>query len=178
MRLDGTGTDSGDLEADLNQSFSVKDQSTVKDKGGLVHRVVDLLPVQSLEFVPFGGDNDSVGSQAGIQGGLGDLDVLLHGFSGDLSVVGQVEHDRRLSDFRVVNADVCSLSSEVVDQGDGSGFTGVSSVLLESETENGNSLTSDGVEHGVNDLLGESILLVLVHLDNGVPVLGYSGQVK
>lgn len=178
MHLDGTGTDSSDLEADLDQSFSVKDQSTVKDKGGLVHRVVDLLPVQSLKFVPFSSDDDSVGTQTSVQGRVGDLDVLLNRFGGDLSVVGQVKHDRRLGDFRVVDADVSSLGSEVVHQGDGGGFSGVSGVLLEGETEDGDSLAGDGVEHGVNNLLGESVFLVLVHLDYGVPVLGNGGQVK
>lgn len=66
----------------------------------------------------------------------------------------------------------------MVDQRDGSRFSGISSVLLESESKNGNSLTGDRVEKSVNNLLGESILLVLVHLDNCVPVLGNSGEVE
>jgi hypothetical protein len=176
--LDGTGTDSGDLETDLDQGFSVKDQTTVEDKGGLVHRVVDLLPVQGLEFVPLGSNNNSVGTVTCGFGSLGDLDVLLNGLGGDLSVVSQVEHDSRLGNFGVVDADVGSFSSEVVDQSNSRGFSSVSGVLLESETKNGNFLASDGVEHGVNDLLGESVLLVFVHFNDSVPVLGHSGEME
>lgn len=60
----------------------------------------------------------------------------------------------------------------MVDQADGSGFTSVSGILLECETEDGDTFTGDGVEESVDDLFSESILLVLVHLDDGVPVLG------
>jgi hypothetical protein len=42
----------------------------------------------------------------------------------------------------------------------------VSRVLLEGETENGDALARDGVEHRRDHLVGEAALLVVVHDDN------------
>lgn len=98
-----TGSDSNDLETDLNQSLSIKDKSSVEHERGLVHAVVNLLPIKSLELVPFGSDNDCLCASASVHSGLGDGDGLLDLLSGDLTVVGQVEPDLRLGHFRVVN---------------------------------------------------------------------------
>lgn len=69
----------------------------------------------------------------------------------------------------------------------------VTSVLLECPSKHGDLLASDAtrsdrpftlsklysrVEEGLDDLSRESVLLVLVHLDNSSPVLGDLGQVK
>jgi hypothetical protein len=100
------------------------------------------------------------------------------GLSGDRSVVGKVEPDLLLGDLRVVDGDSGLLREEVVGDGDGGGLSGVSSVLLEGPSEDGNLLSGDSVEQGVDDLSGESVLLVLVHLNNSPPVLGDLGEVK
>ena len=45
-------TDGLDLEANLFELALVEDQAAVKDESGLVHAVVDRLPIELLEFVP------------------------------------------------------------------------------------------------------------------------------
>mmetsp|Transcript_11433 Transcript_11433/g.21942 ORF Transcript_11433/g.21942 Transcript_11433/m.21942 type:complete len:368 (-) Transcript_11433:36-1139(-) len=54
---------------------------------------------------------------------------------------------------------------------DGGSLTGISSVLLEGESEESNLLSGDGVEHRLDHLPGKAVLLVVVDLDNLVPVL-------
>ena len=49
--------------------------------------------------------------------------------------------------------------------------------LLESESEDGDLLVGDGVEQGLHDLPGEPGLLVIVHLDDALPVARSVDQV-
>ena len=55
---------------------------------------------------------------------------------------------------------------------------GIASVLLEGETQNADFLPRDGVEERVDDLLGESLLLVVVDVDHVFPVGGDLVQVQ
>ena len=55
---------------------------------------------------------------------------------------------------------------------------GIASVLLEGETQNADFLPRDGVEERVDDLLGEALLLVVVHGDHVPPVGGDLVQVQ
>jgi len=48
--------------------------------------------------------------------------------------------DLRLLDLRVVDVDKGSLGQEVTDEGDRGGFTGVTSISLESKPENSDAL--------------------------------------
>lgn len=71
--VDGfASTNAFDLEADVLKLLLVKNETTIKDKGGLVHRVVDLLPVKVLELVPLGSNDDTLGTDASFHGGLAD----------------------------------------------------------------------------------------------------------
>ena len=121
-----------------------------------------LLPVELLELVPLGTDDNRLGILARLEGRLADGEVRLDRLGRDRSVVGKIEPDLRLGDLRVVDGDSGLLAQKVVGNGDGRGFTRVSGVLLEGPSEDGNLLTGDGVEEGVDDLSGESVLLVLV----------------
>ena len=120
------------------------------------------MPVELLELVPFGTDDNRLGILARLEGRLADGEVRLDRLGRDRSVVSEIEPDLRLGNLRVVDGDSSLLAQEVVGNGDGRGFTRVSSVLLEGPSEDGNLLTGDGVEEGVDDLSGESVLLVLV----------------
>ena len=51
-------------EANLPQFRSIENESTIEDESRFRHRVVNLLPVESFEFVPFGSDDDSLRSDA------------------------------------------------------------------------------------------------------------------
>ena len=52
----------------------------------------------------------------------------------------EVHPDLVLNDLRIVNVHECLLRLEVLDEGDSSRFTGVTSVGLESEAKDGNTL--------------------------------------
>ena len=55
---------------------------------------------------------------------------------------------------------------------------GVAGVLLEGETQQADLLSRNGVEERVDDLLGEALLLVVVHADHVPPVRGHLVQVQ
>ena len=120
------------------------------------------MPVELLELVPLGADDNRLGILARLEGRLADGEVRLDRLGRDRSVVREIEPDLRLGNLRVVDGDSGLFTQKVVGDRDGRGFTRVSSVLLEGPSEDGNLLTGDGVEEGVDDLSGESVLLVLV----------------
>ena len=82
----------------------------------------------------------TIGTLAGLQSALADGHGLLDGLGGLRTVVGQVEHDLRLLDFGVVDGDPSTLGQKVVDEVDSGRLSGVTSVGLESESEDGDLL--------------------------------------
>lgn len=62
-----------DLEANLPQLFGVEDHPAVEDECGLVHRAVDILPVNGRELLPLGGDDDSLAVLGGLERRGSDL---------------------------------------------------------------------------------------------------------
>jgi hypothetical protein len=202
------GSDLVDLESDLAQGGGVEDESTIEletrfvdernhvrgqtqakpsevqgpkqsthDKCRLGHLLVDDVPVHLLELVPLGRDDDGSSSLASLDGVLGDSDLLLVR-NGVSAALGEVHPHLVGLDLGVVNRYVGRLVEEVVDEGDGGGLSGVSSVLLEGETEDGDLLVGDGREEGLDDVARESLLLVLVHLDDAHPVASDLGKVE
>jgi hypothetical protein len=97
-------------------------------------------------------------------------------------------------DLRIVDVDKGVLSQEILDERDGRGFTGVTRICLECETENrdtlkdvseqnifiegGAYLASDGIEKGVDHTLREPPLLVLVHFDDLSPVQSHLREMQ
>jgi hypothetical protein len=65
------------LEAKLLQRINVDEQTTVKDKSGLVHAIIDRSPVNSLELLPLGGDNHRFSPPTSLERRSGDRDLLL-----------------------------------------------------------------------------------------------------
>lgn len=172
------GTNGDDLEADRGQLGAVEHETAVKDECGAGAVVVDLLPVEGLELVPLGADDDRLGTGTCLDCVVDNPDVLLDGLGRDGSVVGEVEPHLLLGDLGVVEGDAGLLGEEVVGDRDGGGLAGVTGVLLEGPSEDGDLLASDGVEEGLDDLAREAVLLVLVHLDDGTPVFGDLGEVE
>ena len=66
-----------DLEADLAELVRINEETAIEDERGLVHALVDLLPVDLLELLPLGGDDDSLSALAGLEGGGADGNLLL-----------------------------------------------------------------------------------------------------
>lgn len=99
---------------------------------------------------------------------------------GGVDVEGVVELLEHLlaCNLGVVHGKVGAFIEKVsADVGRG-GFTGVSSVLLESKAKDGNLLAGDGVEHALDNLVGESPLLVLIHQHDLVPIVGNLGEAE
>ena len=70
-------TDLLDLEANSAESGCVEDETAVEDESRLLHRVVDLLPVEVLELLPLGRDDDRLGLLRCLNRRGGDSDRLL-----------------------------------------------------------------------------------------------------
>jgi hypothetical protein len=90
----------------------------------------------------------------------------------------QVHVNLLVVNLGVIDSNTSVLLDEVLDQSDGSSFTGITCVLLESKSKDSNFLVRDGVEQGGNDVANESLLLVLVHNNNLVPVSGNLGKME
>ena len=70
-------TDLLDLEANSAESGCVEDETAVEDESRLLHRVVDLLPVEVLELLPLGRNDNSLGLVASLNNRGSDGDLLL-----------------------------------------------------------------------------------------------------
>ena len=75
-------------------------------------------------------------------------------------------------DLRVIYMDLSGLFEKIAANEGGSSLAGVSSVLLKSKAVDGNLLARHSVHHGSDHLLAEAPLLVFVHFDDLIPVLG------
>lgn len=65
------------LETNLPQFLSIDQQATVKHKGRLGHAIIDVLPVNVQEFLPFSGNNDGLLLVTGLSGRVDNRDILL-----------------------------------------------------------------------------------------------------
>lgn len=70
------------------------------------------------------------------------------------------------------SAYLCALLQQSLANVDRRAFAGVARVCLEGETEDGNLLVIDCVEHGIDDERAKTHLLVVIHLENLRPIVG------
>ena len=89
--------------------------------------------------------------------------------------IRQVCPDLVLWNLGVVDSNVGSLASESFRQINSRTSSCITSILLESETQQRNPLASDGVEQVLDDFLTEPSLLVIVHIRDRTPVSSYFG---
>jgi len=147
------------MESDFPQRISINEQAAIKDKGRLGHAIVDLLPVNLLELLPFRSDHDGFRSLAGLEGGTADRDLFLNwqnnlakcGTSGTMKrtrLEGQkgarllkISPDLVTFHLRIIDIDISFFRLEVLDEGDCRRLSSVTSIGLEGEAENGNTLT-------------------------------------
>lgn len=64
------------LEANLLHGINIEEQTTIKDKGGFAHAIIDRLPVDCLKLLPLGGDDHCFSSLASLKCGVEDRDSL------------------------------------------------------------------------------------------------------
>lgn len=57
-------------------------------------------------------------------------------------------------------------------------FSSVARVFLERKSKHGNVLAGDGIKHGLHNALTETRFLVLVHVDNLLPIRRHLGQIE
>mmetsp|Transcript_17313 Transcript_17313/g.31981 ORF Transcript_17313/g.31981 Transcript_17313/m.31981 type:complete len:321 (-) Transcript_17313:629-1591(-) len=167
------------FKSNLSEFLVIQKKSSVEQKGGLGHGIVNLLVVICLELVPFGHDTNRVSSVASLVGVRGSDDCLVQSRSVGVIDAARVIHfnphilPRYL---RIVDMNLGVFLKEITNDKHGGSFSDVSSVLLEGVSQNRNLLSRDGVEHGRDDFLRESLLLKVVHGDDLTPVLGTSMQ--
>ncbi|KAG6550263.1 hypothetical protein Mapa_008223 [Marchantia paleacea] len=88
-------------------------------------------------------------------------------------VHGKISPDLVLCHLRVVDAQKSLVSKKSVAYIDSRSFSGVTSVFLECESENGDLLSGHGVEHGRHNAPDEASLLVVIDLHYLLPVIGH-----
>lgn len=170
-----------DLETNLTQLGSVDQETTIEEEGRLVHASIDLFIVKVLitELVPLGDNDNSIGTFSSFISATADLNVLLNLLAGiDNAGLREIHVDLLMLDLGVIDSDTSVFLDKVLDQGDSSRLTGVTSILLESKTKHSNLFVGDGVEQGGDNLANETLLLVLVHDHDLLPVSSDLGQVQ
>jgi hypothetical protein len=169
-------------ETNIPELLVVEDITAIKDERRLDHGVIHLLVVVFLELIPFSENAKSMGTTSSLQSAGSDSNGV-HVLSRarlDTRVIplelgsGQINTDLVLIDLRVVDAEVGTIVHETLADINSRGFTGITSILLESESIDTNLLVFDGVEASRDDTLDKAFLLVVVHGDNRLPVLGDS----
>ena len=58
-----------DPESNLSEFLSIDEESAIKNECRLVHSFIDLLPIDLLELLPFGGNNNGFSVLAGMKCG-------------------------------------------------------------------------------------------------------------
>ena len=142
----------------------VQDVSPVKHKRWFVHDFVYSFPVVRLELVPFRHDGHGVRVIQRVHRFRVARDAL-HGF------IAHVHSDLFFRHLRVKQRDLGTIINHSRCDVNRRRFPSIPRVLLERKAEHGNFLVTNGVEHGGNDSSNESSLLVIVHANDGVPVI-------
>ena len=158
------------FEADVTDCFEVENVAAVKEEGGLEHLVEDCLVVESGKLVPLSENGDSMGAVAGLFGRR----VGVH--SGMIFGDSDVGADLLVGYFGVVDMDLGLFVEKVAADVDRGGFAGVVGVLFEGEAEEGDLLARNGVKEGGNYPFDETLALVVVHLDDLLPVFRDFGE--
>mmetsp|Transcript_3739 Transcript_3739/g.10714 ORF Transcript_3739/g.10714 Transcript_3739/m.10714 type:complete len:465 (-) Transcript_3739:208-1602(-) len=158
----------------------VEDVPAIEDEGRLHHGIVHGLVVDRLERVPLGEDDDGVGAPGSLHRVLHDGDGLIVRHRPGLRAGmipfefwhGQIQSHLLLGHLRVVYAEVAPVRHEPAAHVDGRGLPGVAGVFLERKAVDSDLFPFDGVEHRGDDSLHEPLLLVVVHGDHRLPVVG------
>merc|ERR1719188_1712796 len=168
-------TDGVHLEADLLQAVVVQQVAAVEQESRLHHLAVEIVVPVSLELVPLREDDNRVRSVDSFlwRGSEGEqLVVDLH------AVVLELRDGVLLLHLWVVHVNQRPILHQHVADSQGRRLAHVARVLLEGEAEDCDFLPGDSVEQGVYDPARERLLLVLVHVDDLLPVLGHFVQAE
>mmetsp|Transcript_142105 Transcript_142105/g.441898 ORF Transcript_142105/g.441898 Transcript_142105/m.441898 type:complete len:385 (-) Transcript_142105:296-1450(-) len=163
------------LEAHPVEAVVVQHVSAVEDECGLHHNLVELAVVVLLELVPLREHHDGVRTLHGLLRRRHEVELAL--VDGD--VVVAILRDGILDlDLGVIDVDVGPVLHQHVADREGGRLADVARVLLEGEAEDGNLLLHDGVEERLDDARREARLLVVVHVDDLLPVAGHLFQAE
>mmetsp|Transcript_114686 Transcript_114686/g.364506 ORF Transcript_114686/g.364506 Transcript_114686/m.364506 type:complete len:601 (-) Transcript_114686:1196-2998(-) len=161
------------LEPDVLELPVVQNVPAIEDERRLHHHGVELVIRVSLELVPLGQHDDRMGAIHRVPSrALENEAALVH-----LHVmVLELGHSILLMHLRIEHVHHGPVLHQHVAHGQRRGLPNISGVLLEGEAQHCDLLVGDRVEQARNDLATEALLLVLVHVNNLLPILGDSGQ--
>mmetsp|Transcript_7715 Transcript_7715/g.11040 ORF Transcript_7715/g.11040 Transcript_7715/m.11040 type:complete len:224 (+) Transcript_7715:256-927(+) len=161
------------LKADLTKGFTIQNIPSIKDEGRLGHTLVDTFVVESLELIPLSQDTKSVCTVTCLVGAITSRDRFFESggviFVDSTSVVHLCPHIFS-ADLGIINMNICLFIQQIANDKHGWSFPNITCILLECISKNSDLLSSDGVEHLCDNLSGKTILLVVVHGNNLVPV--------
>mmetsp|Transcript_6070 Transcript_6070/g.11072 ORF Transcript_6070/g.11072 Transcript_6070/m.11072 type:complete len:310 (-) Transcript_6070:1243-2172(-) len=163
------------FKSHLSQPIVIQNITAIKYKRRLRHVLVNPFKVQILELIPLGQHCQCVSAIASricIRGRRHRrFQPRMRGFAKVTRVIHFPPHvfPRHL---RIVYVNLCLLHNQIAHNEHGRRLAHISRVLLEGIPQNGNLFPRDGVKHAGNHLLRKALLLVVVHDDNLVPVLG------
>mmetsp|Transcript_18080 Transcript_18080/g.33015 ORF Transcript_18080/g.33015 Transcript_18080/m.33015 type:complete len:264 (-) Transcript_18080:732-1523(-) len=190
VRLDKEGVEGlaegVDDEADFAKLGVVENVASVEDEGRFGHLLKQLLVVVRFELVPLRHHADGMcvfGSVVGVPLSTQITEGTSLGFAEVGIIPGELGRahiavDLVGGDLGVIDTAMRSIIHEAFAHVDGGGFARVSRVLLEGEAIDGELLPRDRVEHGRDDALNEALLLVVVDVDDLIPVVGDVLQTK
>ena len=141
----GLAPDAGVGEAERAELLRVEEVAAIEEER-TEHFLFDGLPGEGLEIVPFGEEEESVGTLGDV---LGFLDHFAFGNEG-------LRFFHRLG---IVSPDLGALGDELLDDADGDAAADVVGVALESEAEHADFLVAQDPE-GFADFLEEALGLV------------------
>mmetsp|Transcript_1111 Transcript_1111/g.2346 ORF Transcript_1111/g.2346 Transcript_1111/m.2346 type:complete len:283 (+) Transcript_1111:206-1054(+) len=162
------------FKSNFPQFVMVQDVASIKAKCRLGHGLKNTLVIQFLELIPLRQDGKCMRPLTC------RVDIRCGRNSGFQSRMCFLAHVTRVVHFqphilpphlRIVHMDFGLLQDKIANNEQGRSFANVAGVLLKRKSKNGNLLASNGVEHGVNHLLREALLLVVVHKNDLVPIL-------
>lgn len=122
------------------------------------------------KFVPFSHNDYCVSTTASVVAGPADQHIPLQLRQASSRCLKFLP-DLRFFHLRVVDGDLSSLGDEAAYESDCWRFASVGCVFLKSKAKYSNSLACKIIEHAAHDPLCETLLLVLVHIDDTTPIV-------
>mmetsp|Transcript_16043 Transcript_16043/g.38286 ORF Transcript_16043/g.38286 Transcript_16043/m.38286 type:complete len:288 (-) Transcript_16043:843-1706(-) len=164
------------LKTDVGQLVVVEYVPAVEEECGLAHPLAEQTVVVTLESVPLGEDEDGVRVLHRRLGVLLPEELF---FEVEFEpVVPELLQRLLAGHLGVVNVQDRTVRHQQRTHSQCGCLARVAGVLLEGESEYGDLLAVDRVEHGVDHFSGEVVLLDFVHVDHLLPVRSHLRQAE
>ncbi|KAH0468099.1 hypothetical protein IEQ34_003132 [Dendrobium chrysotoxum] len=168
-------------EANSPELLHIDHIAAVEQKGWLMHAIINLLKIQILELIPLGQDTDSMSSLGSFIGIPGDNHLCESSRAQWLKVNWMVPielvHSKItlnliLCHLGIIDADRCLIAKQTFADIYGGSLPRITCVFLERKTEHSNFFSRNSVKHGGDHPVHKSALLIVIDLDDLLPVIG------